>query len=166
MPVTHVGSRQDNIEKSVNAYTKTKLDSISVPVFFTDQERFGALPPKWVECDFIWAGQISMLDHGPNLTIGAVAEFYLNLGVFLKEQDGLQTIGIYVLPTLVAEIVQFYDVPVEILVRDYLAVGTPIVGNLTVSEKVKTQRVPTAPDSGIRHANISVRMRYQAFTSY
>jgi hypothetical protein len=165
MPTIQAEARYDNIMRSLNVYTQSAIvTGLGVPVYFMGQERFGTLPPKWVESDFIYGGQVSEIDHGPNGTIGAVTECYLNLNVFMVEQVGLQKIGIYAMPTLVTDIVERFDVPVEIPVRDYEAVGTPIVGSLRVWEKPRPQMIGTAPDSGIRQTNVSVLLRYHSFT--
>lgn len=166
MPTIEAASRPDNIIKSLNAYIITEIvGSLEIPVYFMGQERFDE-PPKWVESDFIYPLQVTMLDRGPNGSIGAQAECYLNLNVFLRDHDGLQPIGIYEMPTLITNIVERFDIPTEIPVRDYLAVGTPIIGSLRVHEKPRAQMIGTAPDSGVMQANVSVLLRYHSFTIY
>ena len=165
MPTIEAASRYDNILKSLDAYTKAQIvDALSVPVYFMGQDRFGTLPSKWVECDFIFGSQVRPLDHGPNDSIGAVVECYLNLNLFLVVQSGIGAVGIYEMPTFVTDVLERFDVPVEIPVRDYGDVDTPIVGSLRVHEKPRPQMIGAAPDSGISQANISVLLRYHSFT--
>lgn len=167
MPTIQAAARRDNIKKSINAYTLASIGTgLSIPVLLENQERYGILPARWVEATTIFGGQVSRIDHGPNNTIGAWEELYLNLNIFMRAHNGLQPIGIYDMDTLATNIEQLYDVPIAIPVRDYQVVGTPIVGNLTVREKSKPQKIETAPDSGIQQCNISVLMRYHAFTSF
>lgn len=167
MPTIQAASRHDNIKKSINAYTLASIGvGLGVPVLLENQERFGILPARWVEAMAIFGGQVSTIDHGPNNTIGAWEEVYLNLNIFMKEHNGLQSIGIYDMDTLATDIEQLYDVPIAIPVRDYRVVSTSIVGNLTVREKPKPQKIEIAADSGIQQCNISVLMRYHAFTSF
>lgn len=167
MPTIQAASRRDNIKKSINAYTLASIGTgMGIPVLLENQERFGVLPARWVEAMVVFGGQVSTIDHGPNNTIGAWEEVFLNLNIFMRSHNGLQPIGIYDMDTLATNIEQLYDVPIAIPVRDYQTVGTPIVGELTVREKPKPQKLEIASDSGIQQCNISVLMRYHAFTSY
>ena len=166
MPTLEANTKLENIEKSINAYISTNIQTaLSLKVIYQRGAREASLPNHWVEIGLVPLSAQTAYFFASGTTAGALSQFLVNLNIF--ERDDARKSGAataYTLSGHVDSISALFAPGSSITIRDYDTSGTPAVGALRSIEIPDRTEIDTPPDSGITQINVSATLLYVAET--
>lgn len=165
MPTLTPATRLDNIERSLNVYIEANIKvGMGLVVIYPRSQRTQVMPAHWVMVDYQKLAPLSTVWQSGTGIRGALTDHVVVLNIFEKDDDRKAGGGstVYTLPGLASTISDFFSTNATVSVRDYAAVGTPVVGSLRGIGFPDVLSVPTPIDAGITQLNISARLQYVA----
>lgn len=157
-----------NIEQSLTAYIQaTIVSGLGLPMRFPRGERLDSVvddnTSQWGEVDYF--GLAPATDPMRNTTSFRMeGRFLCNINLFENDDHrrfGHAGVTAYSLTVLADTVAALFAAVATIPIRDYAAVGTPVVGALRVIQQPIPTHIPTPEDISVSQMNISATMRYE-----
>jgi hypothetical protein len=170
MPSMHVASRYDYIERSVDAYVREHIQTdMGLTVFYRYQNAPSVdsiRPDQYMFASLSILGQIRPTDSSKGRLM-MYTEASLDLNVFQKSDAiGTGEINRYSLIVLATNIMNKFEPPSAIPIRDYGTVGNPVSGHISIVDRPRFFHARVPDELPLHQITITVPLVYNSIVEH
>ena len=158
-------AKDTNLEKSLVAWNQATLVTVAgLPVFY-DQDPPRDRPNEWVHVDFLLGMRREFGRQISRTQWGSQVHSLLQLSLCKKRPTGTTVTFRHSMAGMKDAVMAYFQVPQDIPVRDYDAVGVPVIGIMSVSTPPTSVDTDDGYTSGVIVTVVSVPLTYvEAYT--